>query len=493
MKTVRIIIPAFPEINIFTRQAKRTTALGPVVLATVINPQGFRVEIIDENNYHGGPKNSNELPDHVTLQKESPAVIVGFYCGLTSTMERVWQLAEFYKKQGVFTLAGGWHVHYCPEETLNHNIDVVFHGDAELVINEAINALLNKGRLEEIPGISFKTNKGIRTNEPYILENKNMDSFPYPDFGLLRFARIKTYPIGRIRGCSMNCEFCSVKGKPRQSSAEHLFNTVKWLVETRRARRFFIVDDRLEQDPEGTFDFFQMVWKKYGNRLCFTVQIRLETAENLPLLEIMKKAGVRSVCVGYESPIDEDLKTMRKGFLSSNMIEWTKVLRRYFWVHAMFIVGYPPKEEQSSFTPKEIVRRYKEFFKKTRIHSIQTLLPVPIVGSDLRERIKDKIFPLNLVPWTMYDGNYPCFKPDNMSPKELQWIGIKLMKGFYQKLSLIRVGIRTIIFPVDFFIRGWGKWHQGWQRDIINYSGYLLVKSWIKKQRNKKLIEKLKQ
>jgi len=493
MKTVRIIIPAFPEINIFTRQAKRTTALGPVTLATVINKlSGFRVEVIDENNYYG-PKDNSKLPDHAALQKDSPAAIVGFYCGLTSTMERVWQLAEFYKKQGIFTLAGGWHAHYCPEETLNHNIDVVFHGDAELVVDKIINALASGGSFGEIPGISFKTNEGIQTNEPYMLENKNMDSFPYPDFGLLRFARIKTYPIGRIRGCGMNCEFCSVKGKPRYASAQYLFSVVKWLVETRKAKRFFIVDDRLEQDPEGTFDFFQMVCKKYGNRLCFTVQIRLETAKNVPLLKIMKKAGVRYVCVGYESPIDEDLKIMRKGYLSSNMIEWTKVLRRYFLVHAMFIVGYPPKEGQSSISPREIVKRYRKFIRKACIHTIQALLPVPLVGTDLRERIKDRIFPLELVPWTMYDGNHPCFKPNNMSPRELQWIGIKLMKGFYQKLSLIKVGVRTIIFPVDFFIRGWGKWHQGWQRDMINYSGHLLVKSWLKRQRDKKLIEKLKQ
>ena len=245
MKTIRIIVPAFPEINVFTRQAKRTTALGPIMLATTINKvSGFRTEVIDENNYCG-PKDSNLLPDHATLQKDSPVIVVGFYCGLSSTMERVWQLAEFYKKQGAFTIAGGWHAHYCIEETLEHNMDVVVHGDGELVVVKLINNLISKSSLAEIPGISFKTEKGIQTNDPHMLENKDIDNFPYPDFGLLRFARIKTYPIGRIRGCAMNCEFCSVKGKPRHASAKHLFNTVNWLVETRKAKSFFIVDDRL--------------------------------------------------------------------------------------------------------------------------------------------------------------------------------------------------------------------------------------------------------
>jgi radical SAM superfamily enzyme YgiQ (UPF0313 family) len=496
MKTVRIIVPAFPEINIFTRQAKKTTALGPVMLATAINKMpDFRAEVIDENNYRGGPRDSNGLSDHKALQKDNPAVIVGFYCGLTSTIERVWQLAELYKKMGVFTIAGGWHAHYCPEETLSHNIDVVIHGDAELVIDKVIDSLFGGTSLKTILGISFKANNEVKTNQPYMLENKNMDNLLCPDFGLLRFAKIKIYPISRIRGCSMNCEFCSVKGEPRCASAQYLFNTVKWLVETRKARHFFIVDDRLEQDVEGTRDFFERICKKYGSRLCFTVQIRLETAKNTPLLEIMKKAGVRRVCVGYESPIDEDLKAMRKGYLSSNMIEWSRTLRRYVLVHGMFIVGYPSKEQQGLITPKEIVKRYRKFIRKARIDTIQVLLPGPLVGTDLRERIKDRIFPLEIVPWRMYDGNYLCFKPDNMSPRELQLLGIELMSGFYRRLSLnlIKSGIRTIAFPINLFVRGWADCCRGWKKDLINYSAYRLVKAWLKKQENKKFIKRLEE
>jgi len=492
MKTVRIIIPAFPAINVFSVQARRTTALGPIMVATAINScGGFRVEVIDENNFRG-PRDKNGLPDHSVLQDKSPASVVGFYCGLTSTMGRVWELAKFCHQQQVFTLAGGWHAHYRPEETLEHNIDVVIHGDAELVVHEVINALVNGNHLGKIPGISFKADGEIQTNEPNMLEIKDLDRFPYPDFGLLRWARVKTYPIGRIRGCSKNCEFCSVKGEPRHASGQHLFNTVRWLVETRKARRFFIVDDRLEEDLEGTIEFFERIYREYGNRLCFSVQIRLETAKNIPLLEIMKKAGVRYVCVGYESPIDEDLKTMHKGYTASRMIEWTKILRRYFWVHGMFIVGYPPKKPGHSIVPKGIVRIYRKFIREARIESIQISLPVPLVGTGLRERLGEKVFPLSRVPWKFYDGTYPCFRPDNMTPEELQWIGIKLMRGFYRKISMIKVGLRTIIFPIDFFIRGWSQWRRGWTREIINFSGHLLVRRWLRRQKDREFIERLK-
>jgi len=352
---IRFIIPAFPEVNIFTRQAKITTALGPIMVATTANKLwGWRAEVIDENNYRG-PRNRQGLVDHLILQKENPAQVVGFYCGLTSTMERVWELAKFYHQEKVATIAGGWHAHYCPEETLKNNIDVVVHGDGEIIIQQILEALQEKSPLVNIPGISCMENGQIKTNSPEMLEASDLNDLPYPDFGLLKYAKMKIYPIGRIRGCSMNCEFCSVKGKPRWATANYFFNLVKWLRETRKARHFFIVDDRLEEDLDGTIEFFKRISEKYGNRLVFTVQMRLEAAKNTKLLEVMREAGVRTVCIGYESPIDEDLMVMRKGYLVSHMLEWTKILRRYFCIHGMFIVGYPSKEKKDLVGAKEII------------------------------------------------------------------------------------------------------------------------------------------
>ena len=489
---VRFIIPAFPEVNIFTRQARVTTALGPVMVATAANKVwGWRVEVIDENNYHGGPRDNQGLPDHLVLQKENPAAVIGFYCGLSSTMERVWKLSEFYHQERAVTIAGGWHAHYCPEETLRNNIDMVVHGDGETVIQRILESLREGNSLGDVPGISFLENIQIQKNSPERLEVPDLNSLPYPDFGLLRYAKMKFYPISRIRGCGMNCEFCSVKGKPRWADSQYLFNVVQWLVETRRARCFFIVDDRLEEDIDGTVEFFRMVSKKYGNRLNFTVQTRLETAENVELLEVMKEAGVRTVCIGCESPIDEDLKAMRKGYLSAHMLEWVRILRRYFWVHGMFMVGYPLKDRQTSISVGEIVKRFRKFLRKASFDSVQILHPIPLVGTALRRRLEKegKLFPLEVVPWSKYDGNYVYFKPDNMTLREFQEISMRLMRWFYNPWSFFRIAIRTISFPIDYLFRGWKEWYRDWSGDVIKYGGHLLIQRWLRRQRD--FIEKL--
>jgi len=491
---VRFVAPAFPEVNIFTRSAQKMTPLGLINVATAANKLwGWRVEVIDENNYIG-PRDKWGLPDHDILQKENFASVVGFYCGLTSTMDRVFELSKFYHSQGAINLAGGWHVHYCPQEALDRNIDIVVHGDGEIAIQQILNALGGNGSITEISGISFCENNQQKTNPPAMLELSDLSQLPYPDFGLLRYSKkMKMYSIGRVRGCSMTCEFCGVRGKPRYASPRLVFNVVKWLVETRKAREFFIVDDRLEENIRGADEFFKLISEAYGDRLDFTVQIRLETARNTEFLETMKKAGVTTVAVGYESPIDEDLKTMRKGYLSRHMAEWTKTLRKYFWVHGMFIFGYPSKQKSEISNVSETARRFKTFIRKAKISSIQVMHPIPLVGTDLNLRLKKegRIFPRDLVPWSKYDGNYSCFIPDNMTLREFQEAPLKIMKWFYNPFNLVKIPLRTVSFPFHYLIKGWRHWHYGWYRGIVRYGGHLLIQRWKKGQSDNLFLDRL--
>jgi len=434
----RLIVPSFPEHNIFDRVNNKTTALGPLLVATSANKlKNWQVEIIDENNYRNGPLTEDGKVDHQVLQKENPADVVGFYCGLSSTIPRVWELARFYKNKGALTLAGGWHVKYKPQESLEKGIDVIVNGDGEDIIQN----ILEKYELGQV------------TKGEIITPEVDLDHQHFPDFGLLRFAKIKIYPIGRVRGCSMRCEFCSVKGKGRFACGQHLFEQVKWLIETRKAKDFFIVDDRLEEDKQGTIDFFNLIKEKYNKSLNFIVQVRLEAARDKEFLQLLKDAGVSRVCIGYESPIDEELMIMRKGVLSKEMIELTHQYLKYgFFVHGMFIFGYPLKNIISNLTAKERIKRYKSFIKKARIDSIQILRPVPLVGSDLRERLQqeNKLLPLEKVGWEKYDGNYACFIPQGMTFKELQEGPTKIMTWFYNWRGWVKVPLRTLAMPFDY-------------------------------------------
>ncbi len=475
---VRFIVPAYPEVNIFS--GSRITPLGIINVASSASTLwGWRVEIIDENNYRG-PRDENGLPDHRRLQDENPASVIGFYCGLSSTMDRVFELSRFYSDQGTVNMGGGWHAHYCPAEVLEHDFDIVIHGDGELVTRDILQALMNDSDVTGLAGISFSQDGVKKTNPPHALELEDLSSLPYPNFGLIRYARkIKTYPIGRTRGCSKHCEFCSVKGAPRSADPRSTFGVVQWLVEKRNAKHFFIVDDRLDGDRQGLLELLGLISEKYGDRLHFTVQIRLEAAKDAELLLAMQKAGIRTVCIGYESPIAEDLKSMHKGLSPKDMIEWTLVMRKYFWVHGMFIFGYP-NIEPSKISVAEAVKRYEQFIRKAGISSIQVLHPVPLVGTELRARLESegRLFPLGVVPWRMYDGSYACFLPGNMTIAELQNAPIEIMRWFYNPWSFWRIPLRTLVFPIHYLVAGWKHWHYAWLRDLVRYGGHRILLKW---------------
>ena len=493
----RLIIPVFPEVNIFSRVASKTTALGPVMVATAASKLwGWRVEVIDENNCKGIPLDKNGLPDHSMLQRQRPAEVVGFYCGLSSTMPRVWQLAQFYKAEGTTTIAGGWHTYYAPEESLKKGIDIVVRGDGEMVIRRVLIHLAAGKTTEHLAGISYLDSQGnYKANAVETLEAADLNLLPYPDFGLIRFAKIEIFPIGRIRGCSRKCEFCSVKGKPRWASGQFLFDQVQWLVETKNAREFFIVDDRLEEDREGALFFFDKIAQTYGQTLGFTVQARLEAAEDQELLKVMRKAGVSVTCIGYESPIDEELEAMRKGYSSRDMLRWTKMYHHLgFFIHAMFIWGYPSKKiSELRLDAQERTKRFKKFIRQAQLDTVQILRAIPLIGTELRNRLakENRLLPLEVVPWEKYDGSYACFQPDDMNLRELQEMPTELMKKFYDPISSFRIALRTVVFPFDCLFRGWDKWHRGWRNDLRKYGGHLYIKRWLKCYHRDNFLENL--
>ncbi len=499
----RLIIPAHPHKNVFSAVSSRMTSLGPILVATSVNKSFWDVdvEVIDENNYLG-PRDRNNLPDHEALETQRPADFAGFYCGLTSTMPRVFELVKFYKTKKTLLIAGGIHAANLPEESLREGFDVVVRGEGERAIIEILTAAKNNSGWDKISGISYKKEGNFFHNEPAKLELDTLNNVPYPDFGLLRWARkIMFYPIGRTRGCSRRCEFCTVKRQPRWADPEKTVEEIAWLVQTRKARYFFIVDDRLNEDDEGTRKFFEFIIKaKEEGRLpkntSFTVQIRLEAAREEELLKLMRRAGVSMVCIGYESPIAEELKAMKKGIKPEDMVGYTKIFKRLgFWIHAMFIFGYPTQSALESFkmSAAEKVKEFKKFMRQAKPDTIQVLLATPIPGTELYARLEKqgRIFPRNMIGWENYDGGHLCFEPDPpMSAVEVQRCSIKIMRWFYSGWNFWKIPLLIFVFPfiVPFSFSGW---YRLWRNSIWGYAGHRIIKDWLASTRKSEWLKKL--
>ncbi|MDD3297038.1 MAG: radical SAM protein [Candidatus Omnitrophica bacterium] len=494
-KRFRVIIPAYPAFNIYTQVAKITTALGPVSVASVVNKtEGWDAEVIDENNLRRyGPRADNRGADHEFLQSIRPADVVGLYGGLTSTIPRLYEIARFYKQKGVVTIAGGQHfVEETILEALNSGIDYIVIGEGEVTIRELLKVLDNEGDISSIEGIVYlKNGKPVFTSPREPLED--FENLPLPDFSLVRYASIKLYPVGRIRGCGMNCEFCTVKGKPRCASPERLLEQISFALETKDARHFFIVDDLFGQQREETLRFCAML-KKYqedtGRRLDVTAQIRLDKAKDSELLSAMRLAGINTVAIGFESPIDEELQAMNKHISSQEMVSLSRIYHKFgFLIHGMFIFGYPLKEVAAvKLSSEDRIKRFRSFIKKAQIDTIQVLLPGPLPGTELRRRLQEqgRVYPAKDIGWEYYDGNFPLFEPDQpMTAEQMQTSARKIMGKFYQFKYLFMTGLHVFSFPVIIFYlhnikQGWRKWYRSWRNALARFGGWVILNGWTK-------------
>ncbi|PJC48446.1 MAG: hypothetical protein CO035_03465, partial [Candidatus Omnitrophica bacterium CG_4_9_14_0_2_um_filter_42_8] len=356
----------------------------------------------------------------------------------------------------------------------------------------------------EVKGIAYLDNDQVvftPSREPL----KDFDNLPLPDFSLVRYAKIKLYPVERIRACGMNCEFCTVKGKPRKSSPERLLERISFLLETKDARHFFIVDDLFGQERDETIRFCNMLrdyQKNTERRLDMTVQIRLDKAKDTELLSAMRQAGISTVAIGFESPIEEELKAMNKCLKPEDMLSLVKIYHKFgFLIHGMFIFGYPVKEGISfSMSAKERLKRLKRFIKKARLDTIQVLLPVPLPGTELRERLnaQNRIYSVRDVGWEYYDGNFPVFEPDKpMTAEDTQYAIRKMMGKFYQFKYMFMIGLNIFFFPsIVFFLHdikaGWRIWYRSWRNSLVRFGGWITFKNWTSKFEEGNFSEKLK-
>jgi len=474
--TIIGVIPKYPkhtQHNIFA--AVKMPPVGIISVLTQIRHE-FYVYAVDENNYKG-PLDIEGMPDHAVLQKKNPAKIAMFYGGMSNSIPRMFSIAKQYKNFNALTIAGGSHVDALPEEALNSGIDLVVHGEGEVTVKEILNSIIKNGKvvknykekLKRIKGISFlNKRKYVFTGKREPI--KDLNRLKDPDLNIIRFMNKKwtSIPISRGRGCNFNCEFCVVNkqyGRYKCISNEKVLRQIE-KYSNEGYKNFFFTDDNFAQDTEKTIEICKMIGdykRELNKKLIIDVQVRTEVAENDEIIEAMRYGGVKTLYIGYESPINEELKAMRKGVTVEKLVERSRKLSKYFYLHGMFIFGYPTfkdSEPKSALTLYQKAKRFIKFFKKAKLDTIQVLNAVPLPGSELRAKLEaeKRILPLG---WDKYDGLFLCYIPEEgIDAYELQTLPRILMRKKYLGNIIDRtlnygnwinwVYNSTIGFPIQF-------------------------------------------
>lgn len=442
------IEPASSELHVY--KGMPLPRLGIIYLATILKKAGHDVTVYAEDI---------KAPDPSVLAR---ADVVGIST-ITATAPRAYEYARMLGGLGITTIMGGPHVTFLPEEALEY-CEIVAVGEAENSILPLIEALEGKRDLSSVPGIAYlQDGKMVKT--PPAVPVMDLDELPSPDFTLLKGGLPKVFfnrivPVMTSRGCPYNCNFCSVTEmfghKYRSRSPERILEDIKKAISAVPGENdfhIFFYDDHFVANRKRTRRLMELLIEE-GLTFSSSAQVRVELGRDPELLKLMRKAGLDTVYVGFESVNPETLKAYNKGQSVEDIEQAIKAFHKAgIHVHGMFVFG---SDEDTADTVAETTH----FAKRNKIESVQYLVLTPLPGTGFYRKLEEEKR-LATHYWALFDGHHVTYEPKKMTPYELQVNVFAGMRDFYGLWDCLKPLIKFRLFEAG-----------------VKFYGRKLVKMW---------------
>ncbi len=324
----------------------------------VLEEEGFSVKLVD------APAAGLELSDVLAIADElQPRLIV--IDTSTPSIHNDIEVAEAIKKlvPAAFILLVGPHVTALPQESLELGsvVDAVARGEYDYTVRDVGRLVAGGGDLSSVAGLSYRDGPGQIVHNPDRPPIQDLDALPFVSEVYKRHLRIEDYfySIARYpevtivtgRGCPYRCNYClwpqTITGHQyRRRSVENVAAEFEIIArEFPQVKEIFIEDDTLTVDQERCVTLAKVLMEQ-GNRLPFTANSRANVSYET--LAWLKQAGLRLLCVGFESGDQAVLNAMRKGIRVKEFYRFQEDARRVgVLVHGCFMAGGPGETQQS--------------------------------------------------------------------------------------------------------------------------------------------------
>lgn len=380
--------------------------LSLMVLAG-LTPDAWEITILDENL---------GLPDYSALPRPDLVGITAF----TSQANRAYEVASFFRRQGVPVVMGGIHATMCQAEAIAR-VDSVVTGEAESIWAEVL-ADVRQGRLKP------RYEGGVA----------DINAVPCARHDLLATG----YAVGAIqttRGCPLNCSFCSVTAFNGAKYRQRPIADVVREFQSIREKYVLLVDDNLigtraEHIARAKDLFRAMIQAKLNKQ--WIAQATINFADDEELLALAAQAGCRGVFIGFESPTPEGLAELGKKFnllKGRNFRDAVRRIQRHnILVAGSFIIGLDIDDAGIGNRIADVARQYG-------VDNLNVLFLTPLPGTRLWDQLKnEERIALNAFPqdWNYYTLTFPVAHYRHLSRDDIIAEMIACGAGFY---SLPRV------------------------------------------------------
>lgn len=363
MKILVVNPPFLPKFSRAQRSpavTKSGTLYYPVWLAYAtgaLEKAGHEVRLID------APANDLDLSACLQIAKDfQPELLV--LDAATGSIYNDIQVGVALKgiSPGAFLVFVGTHVSALPEESLalDPAIDAVVRGEYDYTLRSLAEALAAGTDLRLVAGLVFRDQDHlVRNADAALIED--LDEIPFVSEVYRRHLDLKKYfnpnalyPLVMIvsgRGCRQKCTFCvypqTMFGhRYRVRSVNNVVDELEYIsTQLPEVRGVFFEDDTLVSDKARCRELSEEILRR---RLKISWSTNARADVDKQTLLVMKRAGLKTLCVGFESGDQQLLDNISKGTTIEGMKQFVKDAREVgILVHGCFMAGLPGETRQS--------------------------------------------------------------------------------------------------------------------------------------------------
>jgi len=290
---------------------------------------------------------------------------------------------------------GGIHATIAPEDIINANVNFVFRGEAEEVIIDLFNDIIEQNDLSKYPGLWYNRDGFLRKNEgcPII---SNLDKTPPPDWSLFdkrhfrRPFKGKIYQVGtyeNARGCPYaTCSYCVMhtlkKLQPnnmhyREKSVDKTIKEIKKLIKDYDINLIKFWDENFLGHRKKAKEFLTRYREEVG--IPFMIQTRPENVTE-ELAQLLKDSKCVNLSVGIEHGNEKiRANVLHRYTKNDRIIDGFKNCNKYgLRTTSFLIMGVPTETRQHIFEGIQLV-------KKCNPTACDTFFLFPYKGSEIHK------------------------------------------------------------------------------------------------------------
>lgn len=284
-----------------------------------------------------------------------------------------------------------------------------FSGASDFVVKEEIENIAPALARGEIP-------EGI-VSAGFV---EDLDSLPFPGWDQFDISRFRyqiitnkgiTLPMLGSRGCPYTCNYCPylVNSKYRVRSPESIVDEIRYLVGKYSIHGISFRDPNLTFDKKRAHDFADLLLK-YNLDVRWSMEARTDRLDE-ELLELLFRAGLRSIEVGVESSNHRMLRENGRKAIEKRQQE--RIIEHCHKLGIRVIANY------TLGLPNDTVEGIREtigYAKKLNTFAIQFTVTTPYPGTQFYDSVRHAIFEKD---WERFNGWTSVYRHPTIRPEEL--------------------------------------------------------------------------